>query len=141
MLIQATYPPVSLLIHRLIRCWRYTAEWPVYLSTASTGVIIHIFAPSHSAGRKGIKLAAVINQDMKSRLLLSNLPTSTNYSGYKLFSRPKQILAAGTVKDWALTISIWRMGSSGRPMLGLTFHDCTSRWDFLNFPNMSKFQF
>ena len=101
MLIQATYPPVSLLIHRLIRCWRYTAEWPVYLSTASTGVIIHIFAPSHSAGRKGIKLAAVINQDMKSRLLLSNLPTSTNYSGYKLFSRPKQILAAGTVKDWA----------------------------------------
>ena len=99
MLIQATYPPVSLLIHRLIR-W-YTAEWSVYLSTASTGVIIHIFAPSHSAGRKGIKLAAVINQDMKSRLLLSNLPTSTNYSGYKLFSRPEQILAAGTVKDWA----------------------------------------
>ena len=59
------------------------------------------FRASHSAGRKGIKLAAVIKQDMKSRLELSNLPTSTNYSGYKLFSRPKQILAAGAVKDWA----------------------------------------
>ena len=59
MLIQATYPPAYLLIRRLIRCWRTD------LSTALKPSFT-FSRPPFRAERRGINVAAVINQVMES---------------------------------------------------------------------------
>ena len=80
MLIQATYPPAYLLIRRLIRCWRTD------LSTALKPSFT-FSRPPFRAERRGINVAAVINQVMES------------WNNLLPLLQPRQILPGLAVSD------------------------------------------